>query len=449
MKRVAVLLVVIVVAITLFGCSHGSLQKNNDLRNVTDDSLSLSGSTNPKDSEKPDNVSNNSDDSGSTWSDALSDKSPDGSSDDLSNDSSFNLNGILKVHFIDVGQADSILVQMPENKTMLIDAGNNNDGDDVVSYIKSLGINKLDILVGTHPHEDHIGGLDTVIKSLDVGKVYMPKVSHNTKTFEDVLLAIKSKGLKVSTAQAGVILDAGPSVKAEMLAPNGTGYESLNNYSAVIKITFGNTSFLFTGDAETESEIEMLEKGYNLKSTVLKVGHHGSTTSTSSEFLNAVAPLYAVISSGSGNDYGHPHQEILNRLAQADIKIYRTDESGTIIAISDGSAVSFDKAASSVKAETSPKGKSQEAKLPTNNESSAENESPTETKTRENLSDGKTQTPSSTDNTERNAKTVYITKTGSKYHKDGCRYLSKSKIPISLSEALERNYTPCSVCNGS
>ncbi|HHV98151.1 MAG TPA: MBL fold metallo-hydrolase [Clostridiaceae bacterium] len=441
MKRVTALILAIVVTITLFGCSQGSPQQINDLRNTTDGSLSFSDSGNSKESDSPDNDSNNSGTLGSSGSDSSSDESSNDSSDNLSDNPSdnpsVNPKGTLKVHFIDVGQADSILIQMPDNKSMLIDAGNNNDGDDVVSYIKSQGISKIDILVGTHPHEDHIGGMDTVIKSLDVGKVYMPKVSHNTKTFEDVLLAVKSKGLKVSTAQAGVVLDAGSSVKAEMLAPNGNSYKSLNNYSAVIKITFGNTSFLFTGDAEKESEIEMLEKGYNLKSTVLKVGHHGSTTSTSSEFLKAVAPVYAVISSGAGNDYGHPHQEILSRLAQANIKIYRTDESGTIIASSDGSTVSFDKAASSVKVEASPETKKQKA------------ESPAETKTRENPPEEKTQLSSSSNNTERNTKTVYITKSGSKYHKDGCRYLSKSKIPISLSEALERNYTPCSVCGGS
>jgi len=429
MRKVAVFLLVFVVAFTLFGCSQGELPQSDDLRNMPESSISRSNSNNPKDSDTSNNPesTNNSDNLESTG----------------SNDSSVNPNDTLKVHFIDVGQADSILVQMPGNKSILIDAGNNNDGDGVVSYIKSLGIDKIDILVGTHPHEDHIGGLDTVIKNFYIGKVYMPKVSHNTKTFEDVLLAIKSKGLKVSTAQAGVILDTGSSVKAEMLAPNGTGYESLNNYSAVIKITFGDISFLFAGDAETESEIEMLEKGYNLKSTVLKIGHHGSSTSTSAEFLKAVAPSYAVISTGEGNDYGHPHQETLNRLVQANIKIFRTDESGTIVATSDGSAVSFDKAESSVKAENSPETKYQESKP------STVNESPTETKKQENSAGEKTQAPPSSDNTERNGETVYITKSGSKYHKDGCRYLSKSKIPISLSEALKRNYTPCSACNGS
>jgi len=425
MKKVAALLLVIFVAISFIGCSQGDLYQTDDLRNSSDGSIPQN-SANSKDSV----TSNSSENANNSENSSSSDNLESNGSDN----SPVNSKNNLKVHFIDVGQADSILVQMPDNKSMLIDAGNNDDGELVVSYIKSLGINRIDILVGTHPHEDHIGGMDTVIKSLDIGKVYMPKVSHNTKTFEDVLLAVKSKGLKVSTAQAGVILDAGSSVKAEMLAPNGTGYESLNNYSAVIKVTFGNTSFLLTGDAETESENEMLKKGYDLKSTVLKVGHHGSTTSTSSEFLKAVSPLYAVISSGAGNDYGHPHKETLSRLSKANIKIYRTDESGTIVATSDGSTVSFDKAASSVKVETNPKTEHQKT------------ESPTEAKKQENSNEENTQTPPSTDNTEHNRETVYITKSGNKYHKDGCKYLSKSKIPISVSEAQEKGYSACSVC---
>ncbi len=307
MKRFAAILLAIVVVIAVIGCSQVYLSETDNSHNVTNSPILPVNSDNSAGSEIKDfSESGNSSNTSGT---------------DAPNASSVSTEHVLKVHFLDVGQADSILVQLPFGKTMLIDAGNNDDGDNVVSYIRSQGINKIDILVGTHPHEDHIGGMDTVIKKMDVGKIYMPKVTHSTKTFEDVLLAIKSKGLKVSNAQGGIKIDTGPSVEAEILAPNGTGYVSLNNYSVVIKITYGNTSFLLTGDAEKESENEMLDKGYNLKSTVLKVGHHGSTTSTSAEFLKAVDPAFAVISAGKGNDYGHPHKEILSRLAQADIKI--------------------------------------------------------------------------------------------------------------------------------
>jgi len=204
--------------------------------------------------------------------------------------------GTLTVTYIDVGQGDSIFIQAPSGKTMLIDAGTPEMGSKVVNYIKSRGINKIDILVATHPHNDHIGGIPAVIENFQIGKFYMPKVTTTTKTFENVLRAAKSKGLSINVAKAGVVLDLGDEVKAEMLAPNSSHYDDLNNYSAVIKITYGNTAFLFTGDAEKESEQEMLDKGYDLKADVLKVGHHGSSSATTWAFLKAVNPKYAVIS---------------------------------------------------------------------------------------------------------------------------------------------------------
>jgi len=249
--------------------------------------------------------------------------------------------GILKVYFIDVGQGDSIFIKSPDGKTMLIDAGVPEMGKKVVDYIKSLGVKKIDILVGTHPHEDHIGGMDYVINNFDIGKFYMPKVTTNTKTFEYVLNAAKNKGLKIDVAKAGVSLDLGPEVSAKMIAPNGTKYDDLNEYSAVIKLNYGDTSFLFTGDAEAESEKEMINQGYDLKSDVLKIGHHGSYTSTTAAFLDAVDPEYAVISCGKGNDYGHPHSVTLKKLKARNIPVYRTDECGTIVATSDGHSISF------------------------------------------------------------------------------------------------------------
>lgn len=256
---------------------------------------------------------------------------------------------ILKVHFIDVGQADSILVQLPSGQNILIDGGNNDDAGRVVNYIRQQGITRLDNVIGTHPHEDHIGGLDVAIRSFDIGKVYLPKVSSNTKTFEDLLLAIKAKELKVTQAQAGVTLDVGPDTKAVFLAPNSSSYDGLNNYSAVLKLTYGDTSFLFTGDAEVESEKEMLAAGYALKADVLKVGHHGSQNATSTAFLRAVSPKYAVISVGKHNRYGHPHKETLAKFAAAGVEVYRTDELGTIVAVSDGHTITFNKKASPIK----------------------------------------------------------------------------------------------------
>jgi len=252
-----------------------------------------------------------------------------------------SVSGTLTVTYIDVGQGDSIFIQSPSGKTMLIDAGVPEMGSKVVNYIKSRGINKIDILVATHPHADHIGGIPAVIENFQIDKFYMPKVTTTTKIFENVLRAAKSKGLLINVAKAGVVLNLGNEVKAEMLAPNSSHYDDLNNYSVVIKITYGNTAFLFTGDAEKESEQEMLDKGYNLKADVLKVGHHGSSSATTWAFLKAVNPKYAVISCGKGNDYGHPHKETMEKLKSLGIIVYRTDECGTIVAVSDGRTISF------------------------------------------------------------------------------------------------------------
>lgn len=249
---------------------------------------------------------------------------------------------LLRVHFLDVGQADCILIQIPNGKNVLIDGGNNDDGPAVVSYLKKQGVRRLDVVIATHPHEDHVGGLDNVLNAFEAGKVYAPRVTANTKSFEDFLLAVQRKGLKITEARAGITLDLGPAASAVFLAPAGTGYEDLNDYSAVLKLTYGGTSFLFTGDAEAVSEAEMLRAGRDLKADVLKVAHHGSVSSTTAEFLKAVSPKYAVISVGAGNDYHHPSPKTLARLAAAGVKIFRTDERGTVVVESDGQQITFD-----------------------------------------------------------------------------------------------------------
>lgn len=243
---------------------------------------------------------------------------------------------VLKLHFIDVGQADAILVQFPGGKNMLVDAGNKDDGPAVVKYLTEKNVPKLDCLVGTHPHEDHIGGLDEVIKHFPVDLFYLPKVTTTTQTFMDVLAAALAKNLKIDLARAGVTIMEEGNLSVKILAPRGDTYESLNNYSAVIKVSYGRHAFLLTGDAEIQSEQEMLAAGEDLKADVLKVGHHGSRTSTSIPFLKAVQPGYAVISAGKNNDYGHPHKETLSKLKKAQVKVYRTDQSGTVVAYSNG-----------------------------------------------------------------------------------------------------------------
>jgi competence protein ComEC len=338
----------------------------------------------------------------------------------------------LKVHFIDVGQADSILVQTPSGKTMLIDAGNNADGNAVVSYIKSQGIKKIDVLVGTHPHEDHIGGMDTVVNSFDIGKIYMPRATTTTKTYEDVLTAISRKGLKITAAKGGQTIDVDPAIKADVLAPNSSTYDDLNNFSVVLKLTYKNTSFLLAGDAEDISEQEMVNKGYNLKADVLKVGHHGSDSSTTPAFLKAVSPKYAVISVGRGNDYGHPAPATLTKLASAGIEIYRTDEAGTIIATSDGNTIRLDKKASPVKAQAPP------------DDTTAQSDTSKTGAVVVAPAGGKTGTSATAPDKDR---IVYWTPKGKSYHysKD-CRTLSRSKTILSgpLSECPKSD--PCDIC---
>ena len=252
------------------------------------------------------------------------------------NNADDNAESSLRVSFIDVGQGDSEFIELPNGETLLIDAGTDETGADVVNYIESLGYSSIDYVVGTHPHEDHIGGLDDVIRTFDVESVYMPKVTADTKTFEDVLDAVDEKGLTINTAKAGVTLVDGDGLSVKMLAPVLDEYDNTNDYSAVIKVVYGDTSFLFTGDAEEYAE--SLITG-DVDSDVLKVGHHGSSTSTGEAFLERVSPSYAVISCGFDNSYGHPHTETIEKLGG--IPVFRTDEMGTIVATSDGSEISF------------------------------------------------------------------------------------------------------------
>ncbi|MDD4716166.1 MAG: MBL fold metallo-hydrolase [Oscillospiraceae bacterium] len=246
------------------------------------------------------------------------------------------ISGMLKVCFLDVGEADSIFIVLPNGETMLIDAAEKGDGDNISRYIKAQGITKIHYLVATHPHADHIGGMEKIVDAFEIGAVYFPNAAANTKTFETLLLAMKRKGLTIKTAKAGVNILSQQGLNISILAPNQDHYEDLNNYSAVVKLTYGKTRFLFMGDAEALSENEIIT---DVKADVLKVGHHGSSSSTSGNFLNRVSPQYAVISVGKGNAYGHPSQQVVDRLTAAGAKIYRTDRDGTVVFTSDGTKV--------------------------------------------------------------------------------------------------------------
>ena len=253
-----------------------------------------------------------------------------------------NDRGQLTVSFIDVGQGDSILIQTPLGQNILIDGGERDQGGKVIDYLRKQGVNKIDIMIGTHPHSDHIGGLIEVLKEFTVDKVYLPRVTHTSSTFEDLLTAIKNQELKVDTAKAGTPIPL-EGVDSFFIAPVRDTYESLNNYTAVVKMVYANSSFIFTGDAEGESEQDMLTSyRKDLKAEVLKIGHHGSSTSTSVGFLDVVSPQYAVITCGTDNDYGHPHKETIEKLKRAGVKIYRTDENGNIVFSSDGNSLKIE-----------------------------------------------------------------------------------------------------------
>ena len=239
----------------------------------------------------------------------------------------------LSIDFIDVGQADSILVRN-QDKVMLIDAGTNEAGETVVNYLKNLGITKIDYLIGTHPHEDHIGGLDDVINNFDIGQIYMPKIETTTKTFEDVLDAIENKNLTITASNKGDKIELGQAVGEFMTEPI-LDKDNLNVSSLVLRLEFGNTSYLFMGDAEEENEETIRWP----KTDVLKVGHHGSSTSSSESFLEQVEPQYAIIMAGKDNSYGLPTQETIDKLNNRGSEIYRTDEDGTIQMTSDGNTI--------------------------------------------------------------------------------------------------------------
>ncbi|MBY6929773.1 ComEC/Rec2 family competence protein [Clostridium botulinum] len=312
----------------------------------------------------------------------------------------------MEVHYIDVGQGDSELIQIG-NQNILIDAGCNDNK--ALNYLKSQGISKLDYIIATHPHEDHIGGMTSVINNFEIGEFYAPKVNHTTKTFENMIKALQNKGLKLTAPTIGDTLTIG-NATMQFLAPNSSKYQDLNNYSIVCKLKYGNTSYLFTGDAESLSEGEILAKQLDISADVLKLGHHGSHSSTSQAFLDKVNPKYAIVSCGKGNDYGHPHQETIDKLNAKNINILRTDVSGTIISTSDGNNINFNVNASET------------------NTGNTTNNNTSETKTKSN--------------------TVWVAnKTAKVYHSSKDCSNMKNPTQISLSDAQEKGLKPCSKCN--
>ena len=243
-----------------------------------------------------------------------------------------------QVHFIDVGQADSALV-ICDGHYMLIDGGNAEDSDLIYAYLERHGADHLDYMVATHAHEDHIGGLSGALNYAAVDVAYCPVTEYSTKVFQNMVKYLGEQGKSLTVPEPGEQFSLG-SAQVEILGPVKE-YSDTNNTSIVLRIDYGETSFLFTGDMETGAERDLIDSGADLRATVLKAGHHGSDTSTGYQFLREVSPQYTVISVGEGNKYGHPSDEVLSRFRDAGTEVYRTDMQGHIIAESDGKTVTF------------------------------------------------------------------------------------------------------------
>ena len=249
-----------------------------------------------------------------------------------------------QVYFIDVGQGDSELIRLKDSGIdILIDAGTRSTKQELADYLKELGVDDIDILIGTHPHEDHIGGMAKIIEEFPIGTLYLPETSEEmtptTKTYESLLDAAENKNVTVRTAAAGDVLLEQGNTSFKVLSPSHTDYDNLNDYSIVTRLKVGDTAFLFQGDAETPVEEEILDSGADVSCDVIKLGHHGSSTSSSRAYLEAANPSAAVISCGVGNEYGHPHRETMDLLEKLSITPYRTDTQKTLLAETDGKTI--------------------------------------------------------------------------------------------------------------
>lgn len=260
---------------------------------------------------------------------------------DLTQDSKVPKDSKLMISYMDVGQGDAAYIKVNGND-ILIDAGPRSNSKELLEQLKAKNIDDFELVIATHPHEDHIGGMVDVFKEYEVKAFYSPKITHTTKTYENLVKAVKDEGLKTKELKGGMVIDLGEGAKFEVFTPQKSEYEELNDYSPIMKLSFGDTSYLFTGDAEKLAEEEALAKyKTSLDSDVIKFGHHGSSSSSSNAFIEAVSPKYGIVSCAKDNKYGHPHRETLDIIKKYNIKTFRTDTDGEIILTSDRKSINF------------------------------------------------------------------------------------------------------------
>lgn len=370
--------------------------------------------------------------------------------------------GEMKVHFLDVGQGLSILVQS-DGQTMIYDGGDKSTSSFVVSYLQKQNITTIDYLISSHYDSDHMAGLIGCLNAFDVKNVISSDYEHDSKLYQSFIQTVADKGLPMQHPAVGTEFSFG-SGSFQILAPATIDPNDSNKNSVAIKLTNGNNSFIFTGDAESTSEKAMCESGIDLSCDVLVPGHHGSATATSWDFLQATVPEYAVISCGKDNQYGHPDKDVMDKLESMDIQVYRTDKQGTIVAVSDGTTITWDqepcndyspgdKEDKGTQAQTSKsKGSSSSGSKATTNENSSSGNKEVSAASAGASSQVKatpqvTAAPQDTSSTP-NEEMVWITATGSKYHnKNNCGTTDPSKASeISRAEAESRGYEPCKKC---
>jgi len=348
---------------------------------------------------------------------------------------------VMEVHFLDVGQGDCTLIKSGDSY-MLINAGDTNKGTLIQNYLQKRGIKKLDYLMLTHPDADHIGGAPVIVTKFDIDTIWMSNYTKDNRTFDNVIQALKYKSYQYMTPAVGSTYQLGDAT-ITVLAPNRE-YSDPNNASIALLIQNGSTKFLFTGDAE-EAENDISSNGIDIQADVYKVGHHGSKTSTSEDFFNAVKPTYAVISCAEGNIYGHPHAQTMNTLRMNNVKVYRTDESGTIIAKSDGINILFDV----------PSSESWRAGEPIGSSAAAESNSDiTEVADTNTMETAEVQPPTTSKKTvqatAKNELSYVLNSKTKKFHKSSCSSLpttNRVDSTKSRDEIIASGYVACKKCN--